>query len=136
MLSEEILHGESKHLEFKASLPEKSERYMKTMDDTFRINLFRNSYIEENSGSEAKDGANGANQETTNRISDYSQEEKKILNLIGNNPRITQEQLAQETGSSRRTVQRIMKGMEEKGVITRIGATRGYWEIKEKRNGS
>ncbi len=55
--------------------------------------------------------------------------EKKMIDEIKNNPKITQTNIAALLGISRSTVQRVMRELTEQGRIKRIGGTRGYWKI-------
>ena len=55
---------------------------------------------------------------------------EKILSLIKLNPHITQNQLSEETGLSRRGIEWNLKKLKETNTIKRIGPDRGgYWEI-------
>ena len=41
--------------------------------------------------------------------------------------------MSEHTGFSVRKINRIMKGLKEKGIIVRVGSDRkGYWEIQDK----
>ena len=54
-----------------------------------------------------------------------------LLSFLGNNPSITQAELAEQMGKSRRSVQTMMKQLIEDGVIERIGAKKaGMWVVK------
>lgn len=58
--------------------------------------------------------------------------EKRMLDILKANPKIKQADLVSALGSSRATVQRIMKTFSDNGTIERIGGKRyGYWEIHE-----
>lgn len=58
--------------------------------------------------------------------------EEKILLVIKETPKATQVQIAEKLGCSQRTVKRIMKSMEEQGVLERKGGRRfGIWVIKK-----
>jgi len=53
------------------------------------------------------------------------------VNLIKTNPKIKIDELAVKLNKSRRTVTRILKKLQEKGIIARIGSDKtGYWEVK------
>ena len=55
---------------------------------------------------------------------------EKILSAIKDNPSVTQKQLIELTGLSRRGVEWQLKQLKEKGLIRRIGADKGgHWEI-------
>lgn len=54
----------------------------------------------------------------------------KILNVISLDPKATQKQMSDATGMSVRTVARELKGLQEDGIIKRVGSDRaGHWEI-------
>jgi len=57
---------------------------------------------------------------------------EKILQLIKENPKITQRQLSEATGLSRRGIEWHIKTLKEKGRLKRIGPDKGgYWEVIE-----
>ncbi|MCR5620645.1 MAG: winged helix-turn-helix transcriptional regulator [Treponema sp.] len=56
-----------------------------------------------------------------------------ILALIRQNSSITYEQMAEKSGVSRRTVNRVITELKNKAVLVRVGADKGgLWEIVEK----
>ena len=56
--------------------------------------------------------------------------QQKILNVINENPFVTQEELAQIIGLSRKSIIQNMKKLQENGLLKRIGADKnGRWEI-------
>lgn len=56
--------------------------------------------------------------------------ENVVLGMIRDNPYVTQPRIAGETGFSIRKVNRIISSLRNKGVIVRIGKTKGgHWEI-------
>jgi len=58
----------------------------------------------------------------------------KILQMIKENPRITTEMLAENTGISSRMVAKHLKSLQEQGVLKRIGGRKdGYWKVLSKR---
>ena len=57
--------------------------------------------------------------------------EEKILFVIKENPHITQSQIASMLDCSERKVKRLMKMMQEDGMIERVGGRRsGQWIVK------
>lgn len=71
-------------------------------------------------------GLNGVLEEETQII--YS----KILEIIANDSKVTQKEIAQNSGIPLRTVQRAMKELTVRGQIRRQGGKRyGYWEITD-----
>jgi predicted HTH transcriptional regulator len=50
--------------------------------------------------------------------------------LIVADAKITFAQLSQKTALSRRTISRVVKSLQNKGKLKRIGSARaGYWEV-------
>lgn len=61
-----------------------------------------------------------------------TQNQKKILDVIKENPYVTQEELANIVGITRKSVIENMKKLQENGFIKRFGADKnGYWKIEE-----
>ncbi len=58
---------------------------------------------------------------------------EKILALIKENPRITQKELSEKTGLTRRGIEWNLQQLKDKKIIRRIGPDKGgYWEITKK----
>lgn len=58
--------------------------------------------------------------------------QQKILNLIKENPFITQEELSKNIGIARKSIISNMKKLQDVGLIKRIGADKnGYWQVEE-----
>ncbi len=56
--------------------------------------------------------------------------QKRILDLIGQNAHITAAEIADQTGTPRRTVENNLKKLKERGVISRVGSDKtGNWVI-------
>lgn len=65
-------------------------------------------------------------QETTQETT-----QEKIINLIRENPKITQIEMAQKLNLTRDGVSYNIKNLKENGIIERIGSTKnGEWKIK------
>ena len=61
---------------------------------------------------------------------DFTLEELALLELIVKNPSITQQELADISGKSLRTVKRLMKSLQDKNYIRRESGKRyGKWEV-------
>lgn len=55
-----------------------------------------------------------------------------VLSLLKADPHMTYEELAENTGQNRKTVQRHVQTLKAKGLLRRIGGTKGgYWEVTE-----
>ena len=62
-----------------------------------------------------------------------SEDELNIINIIKDNPTVTQLQLQELTGIPLRTIKRIMSGLQKKRILTRTGSHRsGQWNIRER----
>lgn len=56
----------------------------------------------------------------------------RILQLLKHNPKMTVREMTTIIGLSRRGVEEPIKALKTKGVLSRIGSTKGgYWEINE-----
>ena len=73
----------------------------------------------------------GTNHDTngTNQIEFENSNAEVLLAAIKNDPTITMNKLSETTKLSRSTVARTLKAMQDAGMLKRIGATRGKWEI-------
>lgn len=57
-------------------------------------------------------------------------DELAVLNVIAENPKITQKELAEKIGKSERTIKTKTVEMQRKGLIQRANGKRnGHWEI-------
>ena len=55
---------------------------------------------------------------------------EKILSAIANNPKVSQKQLSELLGLSRRGIEWNMKKLRDNGIIKRVGPDRGgFWQI-------
>ena len=74
--------------------------------------------------------ANGTNGTEVGIIEDI---ENTIIELIDQNPKVTQKKLSEKLNISERTLKRVMIAMQEKHEIERVGSNRGgYWKtLKE-----
>ena len=67
---------------------------------------------------------------TVNVTQKVTVNQKKIIEAIKENPNVTQEELAEIVGISRKSIISNMKKLQENGLIKRIGADKnGYWQI-------
>ena len=58
--------------------------------------------------------------------------QQKIIDVIKKNPYVTQEELADIIGITKKSVTVNMKKLQENGSIKRIGANKnGYWQVNE-----
>ena len=60
-----------------------------------------------------------------------SETERSILELLRDNPKLTNAELINKTGKSQRTITRTLAALKGKGLISRIGSNKsGYWKVK------
>ncbi|MDH4201155.1 MAG: winged helix-turn-helix transcriptional regulator [Spirochaetia bacterium] len=53
------------------------------------------------------------------------------VSLIKANPKITIDELAVKLQKSRRTITRVIKKLQEEGIISRIGSDKaGHWQVE------
>lgn len=61
---------------------------------------------------------------------DVTLDELSVLNLLREDGKMTQKQLAESINKSERTIKTITASLKEKGIITRINGKRfGYWKV-------
>ena len=81
-----------------------------------------------------KDMIQTANKENSNGkicLKELPLEEKAILELIIENPEITQKDIAKQISKSERTVRNRITDLKEKGILVRVnGKKNGKWEVK------
>ncbi|MDE7320048.1 MAG: winged helix-turn-helix transcriptional regulator [Lachnospiraceae bacterium] len=59
---------------------------------------------------------------------------QKLLEIVAENPTATQGQYAEQPGVSKRTISRIFKDLQERGMLKQQGTRRkAKWVIVEKR---
>ncbi|MBO4698414.1 HTH domain-containing protein [bacterium] len=96
--------------------------------DDFVVVFYRNLRNTWNIGdSDANSDANETNLDANNTGLELSE---KIVESIRKNSKTTQTTLAAEFNVSRRTIQRLLAKLMQKGQIKRTGGTRGEWVVK------
>ena len=74
-----------------------------------------------------KEGDQGTTQTTTQKS------DQKIIMAIKENPKITRAELQNITGLSESGVKKILRQLQQKGLLSRIGPDKGgHWEIIDK----
>lgn len=70
------------------------------------------------------------NESINDSINTLTEDENRILEIVKSNRRLTKDEMAQEIGKSKATVQRCIKSLLDKGLIKRIGSNKtGYWIV-------
>ena len=75
---------------------------------------------------------NWVNDRVNDRVNNQlSENEYSVLDALTNDPGLTVSKLAENLKLSRKTIARILKNLQTKKLIERIGNNRkGYWNIK------
>ncbi|MED9904650.1 MAG: ATP-binding protein [Lachnospiraceae bacterium] len=88
--------------------------------DSFRVNLYRPSYHEVHQSSPKSSPKN------------LNATQQKIADMILENPKVTQVDMAEKLDISTRAVKKSIKDLTEKGILERVGSSRsGYWKLKD-----
>ena len=78
-----------------------------------------------------KSGADGGNNGGNLIQTQLDEYEALLIMCIAEEPDITYEGIAKATGMSERTIHRRIQDLKGKGVLRRIGGTRGSWEVNQ-----
>jgi len=65
-------------------------------------------------------------------IVDLTDRQKEVLKIISDNSKVSIRTIAGKLGINDSAAQQHVDKLKEKGVIERVGGTRGYWIIKTK----
>ena len=103
------------------------------MGSDFRINLYRKKAITDQNGVVDPRGhdTNDTKVDTNDtKVDTNDTYEKAILNIIQNDPSVTQKSIGKKLGISITTVKRVMRSLQKSGKIQREGSSRnGSWVI-------
>lgn len=61
---------------------------------------------------------------------DVSEKQMDVLRLITEQPRLSLRKIAETLGINASAVQKHLDALKAKGVIERMGGTRGHWKVK------
>ena len=93
-------------------------------------NELKNRYLHINGMFEENVGVNGKNVGVNVGVK-LNKTQRKIVELLKNNPNSTIEEMAKYAEVEPRTIERNIKTLKEKGVIDRVGADKnGHWKVK------
>ena len=127
---------------------------IQVFDDMFRVNLYRRPFSEiaDDSGiGEASEkhrrSIGEASEKHRRRIGeasekhrrnigeDFNETQRKILELLSVDAKLSAAKLAQQVGVSGRNVEVNIKKLKERGILIRCGSPKsGYWKITEKKS--
>ena len=92
--------------------------------DSFRVNLYRPSYNQVHQSSPKSS--------LKSSPKDVSVTQQKILDMIAENPKVTQTAMAEALDITSRAIKKNIKELTERGVVEHVGSSRsGYWQIIE-----
>lgn len=60
-----------------------------------------------------------------------TQRQAEVLDIFGKNSKISKRALAKSLGINVSAAQEHIDQLKEKGFLSRIGGTRGHWEVNE-----
>ena len=63
-------------------------------------------------------------------ISNITDRQKEILDLIKQNNKISRKMISEILDINQSAVLKHLNTLKQKGILTRVNGTRGYWEIK------
>jgi ATP-dependent DNA helicase RecG len=112
----------------KMNLPEPE---FETLRGTFKV-TFRKEWTEKTEQNKAESGQkSGQKGGQKNWTENLNKTQKRIINLLENNPKMTQNDLAKELNLGRTSITSNIKKLKENEIIERVGTDRnGYWKIK------
>ena len=114
--------GRMRELMKDAGLKEPEFKY----DEFFEATFLRPSYYDKNYGT-----YDLASQKDNLFKEELNKTQIKILDLIKNNPSITQREIASEIGVAMSTIKKNIQILKNKDILMREGATKkGMWKIK------
>lgn len=114
--------GRMRELMKDAGLKEPEFKY----DEFFEATFLRPSYYDKNYGT-----YDLASQKDNLFKEELNKTQIKILDLIKNNPSITQREIASEIGVAMSTIKKNIQILKNKDILIREGATKkGMWKIK------
>ncbi len=64
-------------------------------------------------------------------IGNLTDRQIEIISLIINDNKLSRRALAKKLNINESAVKKHLNALKEKGVIKRVGGTRGYWKIKD-----
>lgn len=97
------------------------------IEGRFRVVLWRPK-VTTNRG--ANRGANRGDNKGDNLLSTLPEEQRRICEMLIENPKIAIRKMAAALNIRPRTVDKQMEALKAKGILVRKGGTRGYWEVK------
>lgn len=116
--------GRMKELMEDSGLKEPEFKY----DDFFEASFFRPSYYDKNYGT--YDLSNKNQKKFNNNELSLSKIQQEIINIIIEQPNITQSDIANKLKVSRQSIATNIKELKNSNVIERVGANKkGYWKI-------
>ena len=99
--------------------------------DSFRVNLYRPSYnlhLQSELESIPKSELESVPKSTLKTLNKTQQ---KIADIISDNPKVTQSEMAKQMKLSLSAIKKSMREMVEVGAIERVGSSKGgYWKVK------
>ncbi len=107
-------------------------------DITIRFEALKLDYTTDKPSGGGKSGGKSGGKNGGNDIEyivdteNLSNKEQAILRQVIYDGSRTADQMSQNTGITKRSVERILKGLKDKGIIMRVGSSRkGWWRVNQ-----
>jgi predicted HTH transcriptional regulator len=85
---------------------------------------------------QATNQANQATNQANQATNQANHIQEKLLELISENGKMSQKELAKQSGEKMSTVKYYMYRMRQQGIIERVGTSqKGHWEVRRNANG-
>lgn len=110
---------------------------MLEIGDSFRVNLYRPSYnaISQSVPKSAPESIPESAPKSAPKsvLKNLNKTQQKIVDIILEDPKVTQAEIAEQLNISISAVKKSMKEIVSAGILVRVGANKGgYWEVKNK----
>lgn len=100
--------------------------------DSFRVNLYRPSYKVIDQSVPKSEPESIPEITPKSVLEKLNKTQRKIIDIILENPKVTQSEIAEQLNISISAVKKSMKEIANAGILVRIGANKGgYWEVKD-----
>lgn len=111
---------------------EKKFHTLPKLEDNLQINFTELTFSGmKNNGEDGQKGGQKSDQKGDQKSDQKS--DQKIIMAIKENPKITRAELQNITGLSESGVKKILRQLQQKGLLSRIGPDKGgHWEIIDK----
>lgn len=98
----------------------------------FQVNIPVHPWFLEDNDEDEKPTSPDEKTHTIPHTIEASKKQARVLNIIIENPKISIRKIAEQLELNNSTVAEHINSFKEKGVLKRVGGTRGHWEVISK----